>query len=55
MDNKKPTGAGTPAGRQFESDGCHFTGFDPFVGWISHGKPSRLTRQPKRQWARGRT
>lgn len=30
------------------------TGIDPLLGWFSLGKPSRISRQPKREWKRGR-
>jgi hypothetical protein len=54
MDNKKPTGAGTPEGRQSNPDACNSTPPDPLGGWLDLGKPSRTKRQAKRQWVRGR-
>jgi hypothetical protein len=55
MGTKKPAGGGIPqAGRQFDPDDRNCTGFDPVGGWLELSKPSRIKRQPERQWARGR-
>jgi hypothetical protein len=46
----RPLGKGTGRMGNVPPDACHSTGFGPRGGI----KPSRINRQPKRQWARGR-
>jgi hypothetical protein len=49
---KGRNGADRPT--QMTSDNRNPTGIDPLAGWFSLAKSSRINRQQKRGWQRGR-
>lgn len=52
--NKKAARAGTRTASDTAFDSRHHTGTDPLAGWFNLAKSSRINRQKKRGWQRGR-
>lgn len=54
MIKKKAARAGTRTASNTTFDARNHTAIDPLIGWFNLAKTSRITRQQKRGWQRGR-